>query len=62
VSLQATSGSSSGIGDASLSQPSPTSGRSRSHGHGLEPRAISDTKVLLALFEGKPVHGEPGRL
>ncbi len=28
----------------------------------IDPRAISDTKVLLTLFEGKPVHGEPGIL
>jgi hypothetical protein len=28
----------------------------------IDPRAISDTKVLLTLFEGKPVHGDPGRL
>jgi predicted amidohydrolase YtcJ len=25
----------------------------------IEPQAISDTKVLLTLFAGKPVHGEP---
>jgi len=28
----------------------------------IDPRAISDTKVLLTLFEGKPVHEEPGGL
>ncbi len=28
----------------------------------IDPRAISDTKVLLTLFGGKPVHGEPGKL
>ena len=28
----------------------------------IDPRAISDTKVLLTLFEGNPVHGEPGSL
>jgi predicted amidohydrolase YtcJ len=28
----------------------------------IDPRAISDTKVLLTLFEGKPVHGDPGEL
>ncbi len=28
----------------------------------IDPRAISDTRVLLTLFEGKPVHGDPGRL
>ena len=26
------------------------------------PGEISDTKVLLTLFEGKPVHGDPGAL
>jgi predicted amidohydrolase YtcJ len=28
----------------------------------IDPRAISDTQVLLTLFEGKPVHGDPGKL
>jgi predicted amidohydrolase YtcJ len=28
----------------------------------IDPRAISDTRVLLTLFEGKPVYGEPGQL
>jgi predicted amidohydrolase YtcJ len=28
----------------------------------IPPAEISDTKVLLTLFEGKPVHGDPGSL
>ena len=28
----------------------------------IEPQAISDTKVLLTLFGGKPVYGKPGEL
>jgi predicted amidohydrolase YtcJ len=28
----------------------------------IPPTEISDTKVLLTLFEGKPVHGDPGAL
>lgn len=28
----------------------------------IDPRAISDTKVLLTLFEGRPVYGELGKL
>jgi predicted amidohydrolase YtcJ len=28
----------------------------------IDPRAISDTRVLLTLFEGKPVYGELGQL
>ncbi len=28
----------------------------------IEPGAISDTKVLLTLFEGKPVYGDPDKL
>ena len=28
----------------------------------IEPQAISDTKVLLTLFGGKPVYGDPAEL